>query len=100
MSLHQLKFIILFTGDQVWKLIKRQIEPGYPKTVKLHTLFEKPRASVVVTTWHSSSIFIFGVCILFIKKLFLIQSKYYRSIRLTKLNQTWIFSSVLRIYAS
>lgn len=67
MSLHQLKSIFLFTGDQVWKLKRRQIEPGYPKTVKLHTLFEKPRASVVVKTWHSSGLFIFGVCILVIK---------------------------------
>nr|XP_011415426.2 matrix metalloproteinase-19 [Crassostrea gigas] len=49
-----------FKGDQVWKLKRRQIEFGYPKTVKLHTLFEKPRASVVVKTWHSSGLFIFG----------------------------------------
>lgn len=52
--------LYFFKGDQVWKLMKRQIESGYPKTVKLHTLFEKPRASVVVTTWHSSSLLIFG----------------------------------------
>ncbi|XP_048729991.2 matrix metalloproteinase-19-like, partial [Ostrea edulis] len=49
-----------FKGHNVWKVIKHRIAQGYPKTVKMHTLHEVPRASVTVTIWHSSRIFIFG----------------------------------------
>ncbi|XP_061181364.1 matrix metalloproteinase-19-like [Saccostrea echinata] len=49
-----------FKGKEVWKFHEHRIAAGFPKTVKMHSVFETPRASVSVTLWHSTRLFLFG----------------------------------------